>query len=225
MNANTEILEQFATTFQQQVIARVEAEEAGAFKEEMFVKVMLDYLADAGEIVDGEVCLHRTTGVTGRPSMQVSGYALSENGESLDLLVAIHTDTVPPKTVGKAESDTAINRVIQFFTRASKGYHNEIEESGPVFDAAQQIYNAYHAELTQVRFLLITDGLVKNPPPQDKDLPGIRANFEIWDLERLYRLVTSGREREAIEIDFTETIGAPIPCLSQPDTTPGSPLI
>ncbi len=215
MSVQSETLEQFATTVQQQVIAHVEAEAEGAFKEEMFVHVMLAYLADAGEIEDAEVCLHRAKGI------QVSGYALSENGESLDIIVAIHTDIAPPQTVGKAETDAAIKRAVQFFNSASAGYHHEIEESGAVFDAAQQIYNARMCDLTQVRFLLITDGIVKNPPPKDKDLPGIRANFEIWDIERLYRLVTSGLEREAIEIDFVDALGSPIPCLVQPDTTPG----
>ena len=50
---------------------------------------------------------------------------------------------------------------------------------------------------------------------------GNRANFDIWDIERLHRFVTSGLQREAIEIDFVQAIGAAIPCLAQPDTTPG----
>jgi hypothetical protein len=214
MSANNESLDQFSTNFQQQVIARVEAEDEGAFKEEKFVEIMNEYLAEAGEIEDAEVCLHKARGI------QISGYALSENGESLDILVAIHTDAAPPQTVGKSEVIAAFKRALEFFKRACNGYHTEIEESSAVYDAAQQIYHARRSELTQVRFILITDGVIKNPPPLDKDLPEIRANFEIWDMERLYRLETSGRAREAIEIDFTEMIGGPIPCLIQPDTSP-----
>jgi len=215
MSIDSEGLEQFSRDLQQQVIARAEMDEEGTFQENVFTQLMIEYLADAGEIEDAEPCLHRARGIL------VSGYALSENGESLDLLVAIHTNTVPPETVGKTDVTTAFNRVVEFFNRARKGYHTEIEESGAAFDAAQQIYHASQAGLTQVRFMLITDGVVKTPPPPDKDLPGIRANFEIWDIERLYRFVTSGRQREVIEIDFEATIGAPIPCLMQPDTTPG----
>lgn len=215
MNSIGETLEQFATTLQQQVLAYQEAEETGAFKEEMFTRVMVDYLSDAGEIENAEICLHRARGI------HISGYALSENGESLDLIVAHNTDTVPPTTVTKTEVDQIFRRLVTFYEKACAGYHLDIEESGAAFDIAQQIYNAVRAELTQIRFLLITDGIVKVAPPQHKDLPGIRANFEIWDIERLYRFVTSGRERETIEIDFSQILGTPIPCLSQPDTTPG----
>jgi hypothetical protein len=206
-------LQNFAQGFQQQVIARAELAEEGSFHETAFTELMIEYLADAGELEDGQVCLHRATGV------QLSGYAISENGESLDLLIAIHRNAVPPETILKADCLTAFKRVMAFFTKASKGYHDEIEESGPAFDIAQQVYQARRENLTQVRFILITDGIVKNPPPQDQDLPGIRANFEIWDLERLYRFVSSGRQREAIEIDFEHSLGQPIPCLAQPNSS------
>lgn len=196
MNSIGETLEQFATTLQQQVLAYQEAEETGAFKEEMFTRVMVDYLSDAGEIENAEICLHRARGI------HISGYALSENGESLDLIVAHNTDTVPPTTVTKTEVDQIFRRLVTFYEKACAGYHLDIEESGAAFDIAQQIYNAVRAELTQIRFLLITDGIVKVAPPQHKDLPGIRANFEIWDIERLYQFVTSGRSGKQSKLIF-----------------------
>jgi hypothetical protein len=81
-------LEQFAADLRQESLARMETEagDEGVFHEAMFVRVMLDYLSDAGETEDAQVCLHRATGI------QVSGYAISENEESLDLFVAIHTN-------------------------------------------------------------------------------------------------------------------------------------
>lgn len=215
MSASSE-LDNFAQGFQQQVIARAELAEEGAFHEAAFTELMIEYLADAGELEDAQVCLHR---VGGNRPIQLSGYAMSENEESLDLLVAIHKNSVPPETVSANDCVRAFKRVMEFFQRASKAYHVEIEESGAAFDIAQHIYNARRDSLTQVRFILITDGMVKNPPPQDQDLPGIRANYEIWDLERLFRFVSSGRQREAIEIDFQQSLGNPIPCLAQPNSS------
>jgi hypothetical protein len=205
-------LEQFAADLRQESLARMETEagDEGVFHEAMFVRVMLDYLSDAGETEDAQVCLHRATGI------QVSGYAISENEESLDLFVAIHTNCVPPETVLQAKATAAFKRVTEFFSKARYGYFQEIEESGEVFDLAQIIARIAKTTLLQVRFILITDGVVKNPPPVHKEQQDFRANFEIWDIARLHRFVSSGRQREAIEFDFEQALGEPIPCLAQP---------
>ena len=212
MSTAAEELENFARGLQQQVITRAEMEDEGAFRQTCFVQIMLEHMAELGIVEDAEVCLHRTVGV------QVSAYALSENGESLDILVAIHTDAVPPETVLKSEASAAFKRATEFFKRSCKGYHAEVEESGAVFDAAQQIYQASKETLTQVRFTLITDGILKNPPIPSQELPDVRVNYEIWDIERLFRSVNSGRQREVIEIDFEEATGALVPCLAQPES-------
>ena len=100
MSTESESLNQFAKDFQQQVISRVELEE-GAFHEAVFTQLMIEYLGEAGEIEDAEVCLHRARGI------KVSGYFLSENGESLDILVAIHNNVVPPETISPSEVTAA----------------------------------------------------------------------------------------------------------------------
>ena len=44
-------------------------------------------------------------------------------------------------------------------------------------------------------------------------LGGVEISFAIWDIDRLYRCVTSGKMRETIEIDFQEKFGETIPCI------------
>lgn len=56
--------------------------------------------------------------------------------------------------------------------------------------------------------------------PADQDRETIRFNYDIWDIERLYRLVSSGQQREKIEISFEESLGEAIPCLMQPESNP-----
>ena len=38
------------------------------------------------------------------------------------------------------------------------------------------------------------------------------VSFSIWDMDRLYRCISSGKMRETIEIDFKEMFGQGIPC-------------
>ena len=42
-------------------------------------------------------------------------------------------------------------------------------------------------------------------------------SINVWDIRRLYRCVTSGKKREAIEIDFEAQFGKAIPCLRVPE--------
>lgn len=206
-------LSRFAVDLQQQVISRAEMEDAGSFRESAFTQIMIEVLGDAGDLDDAAVCLHRAHG------LQVSGWAISENEEDLTLLVSIHTDCVPPRTVTREEMSTAFRRLTTFFEKVTKGYHTSIEESTTVFDVAQRIHEV-RGSLIRVRFILLTDGVLSSNTPKDLDLPGIRASYDIWDIERVYRCISSGREREAIEIDFEAAVGAAIPCLVQPTSNP-----
>jgi hypothetical protein len=167
----------------------------------------MDHLSDAGEIDDATVCLHRSTG------LQVSGYAVSEDGESLDLLVSVHTNEVPTRTVPKSDMVDAFRRVAKFFEVCTKGYFKQIEESTPAFDLAQLIHHGWHS-YGRVRFILITDGICKSDPPPAKIVAGLRASYDVWDAERFFRSWSSGREREEIVIDFCDLGGSPVPCLA-----------
>ena len=114
---------------------------------------------------------------------------------------------------------TAFKRLKQFAAKAFSGYQFEVEESTAVFDAAQRIQEISRT-ITRIRFFLITDGIVKSDPPKDADMDQYRISYQVWDLERFYRLLSSGREREAVEINFVETLGEAVPCLVQPRATP-----
>ena len=150
---------------------------------------------------------------------QVDGWAVSGDDECLDLLVTLFTGEAPPRTVTKDEMTAAFKRLKQFASRAFSEYHFEVDPSTAVFDAAQRICEVSRS-VTRIRFFLLTDGIVKSDPPKDADMEQYRVTHHVWDLERLYRLWSSGREREAIEIDLERTTGAAIPCLAQPASAP-----
>lgn len=199
-------LEEYSLNFQQDVLARSEMAGEEAFHEQAYAQIALEQLAEAGELDDAVVCLHRSIGI------QISGYAVSEDGESLDLLVAIHTNEVPPRTVLKSEMTDSFKRATKFLEQSTRGYFKSIEEATSAFDLAQMIQMEWR-NYSRVRFILITDGLCRNDPPAPRQLDGLRITYDIWDAERFYRSWSSGREREEIEIDFVRYMGAPVPCL------------
>jgi len=212
MNDDIEGLHQFAEDFRQEVINQSEGadEESDLFREDTFTSLVVDYLVENGELDDGHVCFHSARGI------KVNGYNLDQDEGRLDLFISIFTQNTPPSTVLKSEVEKAFRRLFNFYQKSTKNYHRDIEEASDIFDLAQMITNARN-DLSQVRLFLFTDGLttVAVKPAEYKE--GINISYNIWDLRRIYRCVSSGQRQETIEVDILDRYGLTIPCLSIPN--------
>jgi hypothetical protein len=205
-------LEQFATSLHQDVISRSEAEDEEQFRASAFTELMLDYLSEAGEVEGATVCHHKAKGE------EVSAYALSEDGNFLELVLSLHTQSIPPRTVTKAEVDAGFKRLTEFLRRSLKGALGTIDESAPAYDMADSIRNA-RSNLASARLYVVTDGRMTDIKKEPEVVDGITVSYHVWDIVRLHRFVLSGLQREPIEIDFAEKYGELIPCLSIPGNT------
>ena len=79
------ILTDFTANFQQDVIARSQSHAGGDLVHNTFTQVMIEYLVDAQELEGGVDCYHKARG------MEVSGYNVNEEEESLDLFISHFT--------------------------------------------------------------------------------------------------------------------------------------
>lgn len=213
MSSDDAVLLQFAEDFRQEVINACETgdEESGSFREDEFTRLMIEYLTDAGELEDGYVCYHTAHGI------KVNGYNIQEDEGRLDLFVSVYTQEVPPSTVRKDDVETAFRRLMGFFNKTLKGYHQSIEEASSAFDLAQLIY-CVKAQLNRVRLFLFTDGFTTVQVKQDLVIDSVTFSFNIWDIQRTHRCISSGQRREAIEIDLEAKYGTTIPCLPMPSS-------
>lgn len=205
----------FAEDLRQQILLRAEREDEAAFLRDAFTAHVGEVLVEAGEMDEVVSTYHRAHGV------EVDGYALDEEEGRLNLLITIHTQNVPPETVTRTEAETAFRRLSAFLTRALDGYHRVLEESGGAFDMALRIHDAGAGGITQVRLILLTDGITSASPPAPSEIRGLPVTYDVWDVVRLHRLLSSGQNREAIEIDFEAEFGSPIPCLIAPASGDG----
>ena len=208
-------LARFAKNLQQQVIIDAEGnqseEDGGSFREEAFTHLMIEYLTEAGELEDGHVCYHSARGI------KVNGYNLQKEEGRLDLFISIYTQIPSPTTVRKDAVENAFKQLRNFLSKVYKGDHQSIEEASPVFDMAQLIHSQ-RSQLSHVRLFLFTDGLTTLQTKKNQVKDGVNYSFNIWDLRRTYRCVTSGQKREAIEINFQTQYGSVIPCLAMPES-------
>ena len=206
---------QFAEDLRQEVITSSEAGidsddgEGDSFREDEFTRLMIEYLTEAGELEDGEVCYYRSRGI------KVNGYSINQDLDCLNLFISIHTQNVPPVTVTKQEVETAFRRLTSFLQQALKGYHQSLEEASSVFDMVLHIHDL-KKQLSQVRLYLFTDGRTTLDVKKNEIIENLVCSFHVWDIERTYRCLSSGKQRETIEIDFESKYGVAIPCLPMP---------
>ena len=205
----------FAENLQQEVILRAEGnedeEDAGSFREEAFTQLMIEYLTEAGELEDGYVCYHSARGI------KINGYNIQEEEGRLDLFISMYTQNPHLITVRKDAVESAFKQLINFLNKVYKGYHQSIEEASPTFDMAQLIHSR-RSQFSHVRLFLFTDGLTTLQTKKNQVKDGVNYSFNIWDLRRTYRCVTSGQKREAIEINFKTQYDSVIPCLAIPES-------
>ena len=64
---------------------------------------------------------------------------------------------------------------------------------------------------------MLTNGITGNLPARTENEDSIGINYQIWDLERLYRFINSGMKREPVVVDFEEEFGCPLECLCADD--------
>lgn len=200
-------IEQFAESLQQDLLTEAGVPGAERSIRDVFLERMVGELVDVAELEGGEACFHQARGE------EVSGYDLSADGQTLDLFGVVLNQVAPPAPVGKTEIEICLRRMRGFLEKVSRNGTAGLEAASPVFDMVRSISQAL-PELTRVRFWVFTDGSVATrkgvATPGFGDVP---TSVQVWDVVRLHRLVTSGRQQEPIHIDFVSRFGTPIPCL------------
>ncbi|MFG2488907.1 AIPR family protein [Streptomyces virginiae] len=202
-------VQEFAITLEQAIEDRL-GQEPGWLKRDAFVQVAGDYLVDDGSLEDLHVCYFVSP--SGRSRMEVAGYSVSDDGRVLDLVTADYGNH--GQTISRDQVRRRYNWATLFATACRDGHHLEMEESSAEFDMVQDIHSRW-PEIGKIRIFLLTDGrsTLQDPPPDKLD--GIPVVHNLWDIERLKRLATSGRQEEPISVDF-EKLGNPLPCLPTP---------
>lgn len=204
-------LQEFLRDFRNEVHRDAGIEDNESLLGDAFTRRFLEELAEAGEIADAEVAYYARTGV------RLNGYAADENEDTLDLFVTLHLDSIAPQRVEKAKVEAALKQLAGFYVKAASGALSKMEEVEPAFVAAQLIlHQSGRGEgFSRIRLFLLTDGVVNvDRLPPAPGLGDADVSLHVWDLARLHRWYTSGRDREQIVIDLASDRGLPpVRCL------------
>lgn len=203
-------LNSFCEDLLQEVLAGAGDTEDGGFKVDQFTRMVADYLIEAGEVEDVNVCFYKARG------MQLNGYNVNQDEDCLDIFVSVFNQQTPPITVTKTQCEVAFRQAESCLRKGLKGFHSTLEESSESYDVFQRIHEL-NDSLVSCRIFLLTDGIVNQDAFHPEEGGGISVSLHVWDAARLYRLASSGRKNEPIEINFPEEFGQNIPCLSLAD--------
>src|SRR5918994_27172 len=71
------------------------------FKENVFTELVLEFFEESGITVNSQVAYH--DGRWGRGTVKVNGYAISDDGDVLDLFTTLFLDAEEPATLPKTD--------------------------------------------------------------------------------------------------------------------------
>lgn len=204
--AKNQTLDDFYKSFREEVLCASDTETSGWTTDDFLTAVMLEYLEEAGEATDPIICPFRDRG------LQMNAYAFSEDYDSVDIFVSIYSDTEMPRSVSQTDIDVAIKRAIQLYHRAVNDLYTSFQKDNDTYEFAISVFKNRDV-IKNVRICALTNGLVKPIALKNITISGAEVSFSLWDIDRLYRCVTSGKMRETIEIDFEEKFQTTIPCI------------
>jgi hypothetical protein len=204
----------FAVELQSEVADRAFGDdETGEFTENAFVDVVGEHLAEIGMIENPVTCHFKDKLGTG--IIRLSGYAVPDDGERIDLLVAMFSGSGEPATQPSADVNRLAGQAARALLAASRNIHLELEQDDR-HAMMERLSELLAAGTCQARVILITDDLSASKGIEPATVAGVEVRFEIYDLRRLMRTMRSGQTREVIDIDLAALGMPPIPCVAMP---------
>jgi hypothetical protein len=185
------------------VLATAEAE--GRSTPEVFTRRSLDDLEQAGVTENTFDAYYRARGI------EACGYGANESLDTLDVFISEFSLDPEDIRIGKADIETLFRRLLAFAQRCGNGLQQQVDESDDVYDMCIGIGKRL-SEASRIRLFLLTNSMASVTALPAGTLGDVPVSYEIWDLARFHRMVTSGTLSEPITVEFD----SPIPCIATP---------
>jgi len=200
----------------------------GVFLEDAFTEWSTDLLSDSGESGNTRVCRSLRKNKAGNRIWQMNAYGLWDGLETLDIFVTAYKNYDEESgsegqlyILDKNRMLTHLNLAEQYLAFAMKGDYSGLEDSAGEMEFLAN-FGEYRAGINRIRIILLTNGLVRSEAPESR-LKGSALTVikEVWDLERLYQLWSSGKKREPIVANLLKDYGQKIRVLTIDADTSG----
>lgn len=189
-------------------------DEAYPFEESVFTEIVMQHMADIGMTFEPEVCHYSAT--VGNAKLRLSGYAVSDEADQLDLFVSLYEGVEAISQVSDAETKTAAEQCLRFLAKCAEGrLARTMDQSDDAYRFALTIQGCYPS-LDQIRIYVLTDRVAKAKNFKARDIQGKSIKLEVMDIERLWRHWSEGKPRDELVVNFHEVSGGALPCVYVP---------
>lgn len=197
-----------------QATVRSQMREGALYEELVFAGIVMEHMSEIGMTFEPVEC--HFEGKVGNANLRLSGYAVSEDNDQLDLFVSLYSnvDTLTP--IPDSETKIAVEQCLRFLTLCAEGkMASKLDPSSDVRSLAETLHGIYN-DLEQIRVYVITDKIAKSKSFKTRDIGGKAVRLEVMDIERLHRHWSEGKPRDELVVDFNEVSGLPLPCVFVP---------
>lgn len=193
---------------------RVQMGEGSPFAELVFSEIVMQHMAEIGMTFEPVVCHFQ--GKVGNANLRLSGYAISDENDQLDLFVSLYDGVDVITHVPDTDTKTAVEQCLRFLALCAEGKMapklDPFSDVRSLAETLQAIYN----DLEQVRVFVLTDKVAKAKSFKTREIGGKAVRLEVMDIERLHRHWSEGKPRDELVVDFVEVSGSPLPCVFVP---------
>lgn len=184
------------------------------FEEVVFTEVVMEHMQAVGMTFEYDAYHYEAT--VGNARLRLSGHAISEEGDQLDLFVSLFSNAEGLMPVTDTETKTAAEQCIRFLKLGVQGrLAKTMDPTHEAYTLAAMMPEVY-PKLDQIRVYVLTDKVAKAKNFKTRELQGKLIKLEVMDIERLWRHLSAGKPRDELVINFEEVAGGPIPCVYVP---------
>lgn len=200
-----------------QAEVRTQTNDGSPFAELSFSEIVMQHMSEIGMTFEPVVCHYQ--GRVGNAFLRLTGYAMSDDADQLDLFVSLYEGVDEPNHIPDSETKTAAEQCLRFLSLCAEGkMAAKLDPSSDVHSLALSIREIYDG-LEQVRVYVLTDRIAKSKTFKTREIGRKSVRLEVMDIERLHRHWSEGKPRDELVVDFMQVSGSPLPCVYVPGET------
>ena len=189
------------------------------YPESVFSEIVMQHMSEIGMTFEPVVC-HYTAKV-GNANLRLSGYAVSEDADQIDLFISLYEPGNEIKPVPDAETKSAAEQCLRFLGKCADGsLLSTMDKSNDAYALALNIRDSY-PKLDQIRVYILTNRQAKSKNFKSREVNGKTVKLEVMDIERLHRHWSEGKPRDELVVNFEEVSGGALPCVYVPSEAEG----
>ncbi|MGE6489643.1 AIPR family protein [Paenisporosarcina sp. NPDC076898] len=148
-------------------------------------------------------------------NVQIDAYAYDDDDKTLDLYILdYHEGLDSPEEISMTNLKELANKAKRFITNYST---LPVDPSHPVMDLIR-LLNDKDIKIEKLNILVFTNQYYRSNKNIDiQSVKGLDTTVEIWDIDRVYQLISADQESGNIEIDFEKDFGETFDLMFVPD--------